>query len=167
MKIGQTLSKALLNDDEADPAYVGLMTECLIMNIEVISKHFPDHMGKFLDNIGEYGLCPRATVLLQVPNMLTNNEIGIFHISCGCSITFISAFCREEPPTMAASLLNIFNLLTSRIASEKDNLNGQDGFIDKNRTLAGLLRLVTLVASILSEAGTPTRHEKGVLKKVL
>ena len=60
MKIGQTLSKALLNDDEADPAHVDITAECLLLNIEVISRHFPDHLGKFLENIGEHGLCPRS-----------------------------------------------------------------------------------------------------------
>ena len=44
---------------------------------------------------------------------------------------------------------------------------GQDGVIKKNRALAGLLRLVNLVGSILAEHGITTTHVKDVLKKVL
>ena len=43
---------------------------------------------------------------------------------------------------------------------------GQDGVMNKNRALAGLLRLVNLVGSILAEHGIKTRHVKDVLKKV-
>ena len=60
MKIGLTLSKALLNDDEADPAFVGITAECLLLNIEVIVRHFPGHLVKFLETIGEHGLCSRG-----------------------------------------------------------------------------------------------------------
>ena len=84
------------------------------------------------------------------------------------SISFISGSGHEEPPTIAASLLKIFNLIATRIAAVNDNSGevGQDGVMNKNRALAGLLRLVNLVGSILAEHGIKTRHVKDVLKKV-
>ena len=64
--------------------------------------------------------------------------------------------------------MKIFNLIATRIAAVNDNSGevGQDGVMNKNRALAGLLRLVNLVGSILAEHGIKTRHVKDVLKKV-
>ena len=56
MKIGQTLSKALLNDVEANPAYFGLSAECLLLNIDVIERHFPNHLIKLLQKLGGSGM---------------------------------------------------------------------------------------------------------------
>ena len=56
-KIGQTLSKALLNDVEANPAYFGVSAECLLGIMEVIDRHFPSHLGKFLEELGGSGTC--------------------------------------------------------------------------------------------------------------
>lgn len=55
MKVGQTLSKALLNDNEANPVHIGITAECLLVNIEVILRHFSGHLDKFLEDIGELG----------------------------------------------------------------------------------------------------------------
>ena len=84
------------------------------------------------------------------------------------SISFISASGHEEPPTIDTSLLNIFSLITTQIAAVKDSSGavGQDDAKNKNRALAGLLRLVNLVGSILAEQGITSRHVKDVLKKV-
>ena len=57
MNIGHTLSKALLMDEESDPAYADIIGECLLLNVDVISEHFPGQLAKFLENIGEIGLC--------------------------------------------------------------------------------------------------------------
>ena len=51
MNIGHALSKALLMDEESEHA--DIVGECLLNNIDVISRHFPDQLAKFLEKIGE------------------------------------------------------------------------------------------------------------------
>ena len=53
MNIGHALSKALLMDEESELAYADIVGECLLNNIDVISRHFPDQLAKFLEKIGE------------------------------------------------------------------------------------------------------------------
>ena len=53
MNIGHALFKALLMDEESELAYADIVGECLLNNIDVISRHFPDQLAKFLEKIGE------------------------------------------------------------------------------------------------------------------
>ena len=42
-----------LMDEESELAYADIVGECLLNNIDVISRHFPDQLAKFLEKIGE------------------------------------------------------------------------------------------------------------------
>jgi len=64
MNIGHALSKALLMDEESELAYADIVGECLLNNIDVISRHFPDQLAKFLEKI--------APTCDQPPTIATN-----------------------------------------------------------------------------------------------
>jgi hypothetical protein len=51
-ELGQSLSKQLLRDPEADGRHFADVAECLLQNVEIAARHYPDRAGEYFDKIG-------------------------------------------------------------------------------------------------------------------